>query len=287
MDREIGALTEGIINASNKELKENPGDYRGEDGFLRCGVCGERKERNVEFNLNGKKLIKKVVCSCLCERAEQEALEQKHKEEEAELENYKRRRESFMDSRFFQARFENVKETKENQANIALCRKYAQQYDRMMTKNQGLLFWGDVGTGKSFAAACIANELLDQGKSVIMTSFVKLLETIWDHDKEEEMMNRISSAKLVIFDDLGSERNTGYALEKVYNFIDARYRSNMPMIITTNISFKEMTEEEDIGYRRIYDRIFECCHPMHWTGISWRKIQARDRFEEMRKFLEE
>jgi len=31
------------------------------------------------------------------------------------------------------------------------------------------LLWGDVGTGKSFVAACIANALLEQGIPILMT----------------------------------------------------------------------------------------------------------------------
>ena len=33
----------------------------------------------------------------------------------------------------------------------------------MLEHNNGLLFWGNVGTGKTFAAACIANALIDNG----------------------------------------------------------------------------------------------------------------------------
>ena len=48
-------------------------------------------------------------------------------------------------------------------------------FDEMYRNNQGLLLYGPVGTGKSYAAACIANELLNQKIPVIMTSFVKIL----------------------------------------------------------------------------------------------------------------
>ena len=38
---------------------------------------------------------------------------------------------------------------------------------------------------------------------------------------------------------------------------------------------------------RIYDRIFELCYPMKFTGQSWRKTEASRRFEDMRKFMED
>ena len=48
----------------------------------------------------------------------------------------------------------------------------------MRDKNVGMLFYGDVGTGKSFYACCIANALLDKGVSVLVTSSPKILEKI-------------------------------------------------------------------------------------------------------------
>ena len=42
-------------------------------------------------------------------------------------------------------------------------------------KNIGLLLFGDVGTGKSFLAGCIANALLEQDVPVLMTNFPTIL----------------------------------------------------------------------------------------------------------------
>lgn len=66
---------------------------------------------------------------------------------------------SLMDEKFSYATFEHFKPTKYNERNLKLCLRYAEKFDLMLEKNQGLLFWGDVGTGKSYAAACIANHL--------------------------------------------------------------------------------------------------------------------------------
>ena len=83
-----------------------------------------------------------------------------------------------MDAHFAASTFENFQQTKYNGKNLTLCRRYAQKFDTMLEKNQGLLLWGPVGTGKSFAAACIANYLLEHKVPVMMTSFVKLLEAV-------------------------------------------------------------------------------------------------------------
>lgn len=150
-----------------------------------------------------------------------------------------------------------------------------------------MLFWGDVGTGKSYTAAAIANELMERLNPVVMTSFVKLLQDMQRVDADDgSYMNRLNRAKLLIIDDLGAERGTDYALEKVYDIIDSRYRSGKPAIFTTNLTMQQMKECMDIRYNRIYDRIFEMCYPVKFEGLSWRKKEAADRFVSTRKILE-
>ena len=271
----------------------NPGDYVGPDGLLMCGKCGEAKQRIMDFadptpeNPEHTRQLK-VATMCRCERE----IEEQQKREEQAAEDMERirtlKKASLMDEKFSYATFEHFKPTKYNERNLKLCLRYAEKFDLMLEKNQGLLFWGDVGTGKSYAAACIANHLLDRKVPVIMTSFVKLLEVIQaSREEEPAILSRLGYARLVIFDDLGAERGTDYAMEKVYNIIDSRYRKGLPMILTTNLSLDEMKREVDVRYSRIYDRIFENCYPMQFTGPSWRKTEASRRFKDMEKLLEE
>ena len=99
-------------------------------------------------------------------------------------------------------------------------------------------------------------------------------------------MSALMEAKLLILDDMGSERSTDFALEKIYNVIDSRSRTSRPMIITTNVSLDEMLSEPDIRFKRIYDRIFETCYPVEMPGDSFRRITAAERFDAMQKFME-
>ena len=91
----------------------------------------------------------------------------------------------------------------------------------------------------------------------------------------------------LIIDDLGAERSTDYALEKVYNIVDSRYRAKKPLILTTNLSMDEMKDTADLRYGRIYDRIFELCYPMQFVGPSWRRREATRRFNDMKALLED
>lgn len=284
-DNAFANALNGIAEAAEKNRKFNQGDYYDDDDLLHCGVCGQPKEHMIDKTVGAIHIYRKVGCMCKCE---QDRIQKQREEEERkeQLERVRRARTaSLMDERFMDARFESTKQTKYNSKNLALCKRYADSFDLMVEKNQGLLFWGDVGTGKSYAAACIANQLVDNHVDVIMTSFVKLLQVFRDPDEEDRLSSRLMNAKLVIFDDLGSERGTDYAMEKVYNIVDSRYRSNLPMIVTTNLTLNEMLQSDDLRYKRIFDRVFEVCYPMQWTGPSWRKMEARNRFDEMAQIL--
>ena len=48
---------------------------------------------------------------------------------------------------------------------------YVEKWEEMKKNATGLLIWGNVGTGKSFFAGCIANALLEKGIPVLMTNF--------------------------------------------------------------------------------------------------------------------
>ncbi len=288
----LSNVISGIIQRNQENLKINDGDFVGDDGLLHCAKCGKPKQFAAEIpctgcengNDGGKLLI---WTPCLCEDIElkrQEADEKKRKDIEriAEL-----RKISLLDKKYESATFDNFIINPFNERNLKLCRRYAERFDEMKSKNQGLLMWGNVGTGKSYAAACIANHLLNEKIPCIMTSIVRMLQLIQNNGSEEAVLiSRLSHIPLVIFDDFGTERNTDYALEKIYNIIDSRYRSGLPMIVTTNLTFSEMQNEPDIRYSRLYDRIFECCYPMQFTGDSFRKKTAYDKFNDMEKFIE-
>lgn len=285
------AIMKPIAQRGLENQKRDPRDFVGEDGLLRCGICGEKKQTYIPVadptdNDPERKVDMLVIATCRCEREKEEA-EKKAEEARKDMEYIsKLRGASLMDEKFRASTFDSFKATKYNARNLKLCRRYATGFDQMLEKNQGLIFWGDVGTGKSYAAACIANYLLARKVPVVMTSFVKILTAIQkDRDQEDQLVSRLNRAKLVIFDDLGAERDTSFGIEKVYSIIDERYRRELPMILTTNLTIDQMKSEIDIRYSRIYDRIFETCYPMQFTGPSWRKVEAGSRFAEMSKLL--
>lgn len=281
-------VLESVIH--NAEIHNQPedGDYYDEDGFLVCGKCNTRREMMLVLHTMEKDPPpRKVRVMCKC-RQEQEKAEKERIAREREMEAIAAlKQQSLMDDRLSDATFSAFVQRSENARILKICRRYAEHFDVMLMKNQGLLFYGDVGTGKTYAAACIANYLLERRVPVVMTSFVKLMDSMMGFQTDDsKLIDRLNKAKLLVIDDLGAERGTDTALEKVYNIVDSRYRARKPVILTTNLSIEEMKDAVDRRYARIYDRIFEMCYPMRFSGISWRKREASRRFTEMKELLE-
>lgn len=275
----IGVLP--ISESGAERLAE--GDHIGEDGLVYCGKCGSRKQLRVKFG--DKTHVVRCVCKCESKELEEKKRQEEYEEQMRRINRLKEA--SMMDKKYREVTFDKYEVREENKKVFEMAKKYADRFQDMYKKNQGLLLYGPVGTGKSFTAACIGNYLLNNAKPVIMTSFVKILQDIWENDREAEYITILNSASLLIIDDLGTERETDYALEKVYNIIDSRVRANKPMIITSNLELNDMMECEDIRKKRIYDRILECCYPMYVGGKSFRMMKAAQRFDEMKDFLEE
>ena len=83
-------------------------------------------------------------------------------------------------------------------------------------------------------------------------------------------------------DDFGMERGTEYALEQIYSIVDSRYRSQKPLIVTTNLTLDEIRHPQDTAHARIYDRLLEMCVPISCIGVSLRKENAQEKLERMK-----
>ena len=264
------------IPAIPQEEKHN--DYY-KDGFLICGNCHTRKE--TEINVLGE--IRRVNCLCKCraeERDRQYAEDKKRKWLDAAI------REGIADREYLKWTMD-MDDGKNPEISKAV-RNYVENWQEMKAENIGLLFYGNVGTGKTFYAANIANGLLDRGVGVIMTNIPSLMTRMskgFEEDKAK-ILHKVSAASMLIIDDIGIERDTPYAFEKIQEIIDTRYRSGKPLIVTTNLSLDEMMSTEDVRYQRIFNRIVEmCCMPIKVVGRSRRVSKAMQKTEKARGIL--
>ncbi len=143
---------------------------------------------------------------------------------------------------------------------------------------QNLLFYGSVGTGKSFLSGCIAKELLSQGYSVIYFSANSLFESLsqytYDTKLKEALYNfnkDLYNCDLVIIDDLGTEMTNAFVTSQLFALLNERHLRQKSTIISTNLNLVEVKERYS---ERIFSRISSNYSICKLTGADIR-IQKR------------
>ena len=242
-------------------------------GLLTCGKCHTPKEAHIPggAELFGTRKFR-VLCQCQQEARDREEQEQKQREF-AERVHFLRR-EAFRDIPGQDWRFDNAQKSDR----LSKIKRYADHWEEMQANGTGLLLFGGVGTGKSYAAGCLANAILDQGHSVRflgLSDVVNRLQGLHGSERDEYIKGFLKP-ELLILDDLGAERSTSFGKEQVFDVVNKRTLSGRPLVVTTNIPLKFMQTAEDIGDRRIFDRVLEKCVPIAFTGENFRKANAKE-----------
>lgn len=220
-----------------------------------------------------------MPCLCECGVIKLKKTE-RERDERLRIEEAQRKRNMLLTlSKYLNMTFDNSDTVK----NFAL--NYVKDFPKYKAQNLGLLLWGNRGTGKTFDAASIANALIDNGFSTYMATINHMASLGGDFNYGRNFFERIKHYDLLVVDDFGADRGSDYTAEIIYNIIDTRICSMKPIIVTTNLSPKEMAECFDLKVARIYDRILEACHPIEYDGDSRRLSTGRNRYIEIDKEL--
>lgn len=272
----MDALSKAIDNIIKAEPPLQADDYMGDDGLMYCGKCHARRQMRIE--LLGEMRTVPVMCDCM-----KAAMQEEEARERAAVHERKRRlwlQEPADAASTFQ------RDDRKNLAISDAMRRYADQFNEMERQNMGLLLYGPVGTGKTFYAACIANALIDSGRSAKMTNFSAIINKLQESlENRQRFLDKLNRFDLLIIDDLGIERESEYMQEQVYNIIDARYKARRPLIVTTNISLDEIKNPKNVQRQRIYDRVLQMCFPVKIDGESRRRKSVIATYDERNRLL--
>ena len=269
---DFGNVLDNISKEVSAKVSIHDGDYIGEDGLLICGNCHTPKQVRVSFL----GIEKTPYCMCKCEVEKREEEEKKRHEYEFSQMVERNRRIAFPDCNPEIAEkdmrnwtFANDDKSRPELTNAGI--SFVRHFEDFRKSGKGILFYGTVGTGKSYMAGCIANALLDKGYQVLMTNFARIEHTVFSVENKQEYYDSLNRYHLLVLDDFGVERSSEYMQEIVYSVIDNRYRAKLPLIVTSNLTSKQLKEPASINAERIYSRILEMCHPINVNGIDRRK----------------
>lgn len=311
---DVKAIFDGLNEKAKENIPFEAGDYVGENGLMFCGKCNSAKETVV--NILGAEA--KVRCLCECGKIKRDNddlirqrgnLEMEYHRAKANLgerdllnwikwHNYKispyltEEKKRLMIARCYPTSSEKKRlktfenDNGKNPAIMRIAKNYAERFDEMQEKGKGLVLFGNCGVGKTYAALCIANYLLDRDKSCFVTNFSRLANAYDSPMKRQEEIDRLNEFDLIVLDDMGIERTSNFMNEIVYSVIDSLITARKCVIITTNLTDAEIKKPNDVSKERIYQRLFESTIPINVDGINNRVELLKQDYEYYKQILE-
>lgn len=253
------------------------------DGMIYCKKCLRRKTLKLD-GIEGEN-PKIVRCKCECELREIQAEKDlKLAYDRAKL--YKElQTASLLGQRYENVSFETTDLNRHESFITALnrCKKYCEIADEVLSGGFGIYLVGNSGTGKSHIMACMVNELTKQLHSCLFTNFFEIAKQIKKTFgrslyNESEFLFKLCDVSFLFIDDLGTERvqkdgEDTWLQEKIYDIINKRYNAKKPTIFSSNLTFRELTENRGIMSKTV-DRIFEMSNAvLPIKDTSYRKLE--------------
>ena len=149
--------------------------------------------------------------------------------------------------------------------------------------DQGALFMGTVGVGKTHLAVSILKGLTERGGfSCLFYEFGSLLKEIQGsynastQTSELGVLSPVLNVDVLVLDELGASKPTDWVRDTMAYIINTRYNDRKHTIFTTNYLDERQANEETLEDRigiRLRSRLFEMCKTIEIKGADYRKAK--------------
>lgn len=147
------------------------------------------------------------------------------------------------------------------------------------SEGMGLYIHGGVGSGKTYAATALARALIYAGYSVMMATSTSMLDTIADtygkNAKSSDGVGRYATCDMLVIDDLGKENASAWAVNTLFQILNARYEAMLATVITSQYSFDALEKRmarsgERESAAAIVSRLKQVCTEIRLTSTDKR-----------------
>ena len=196
-----------------------------------------------------------------------EEIERRRKQSEAEAEAEAERKRADIESRRASAhippRFQAATVSGYEAINpgAASAKRAAEWYCRELVQNvdnaRNLVFFGNVGTGKTHLACAIANHAIRSGYRPRYATVASISRAVrktfdWPDLHEADELAKYQDASLLIIDEIGVQHGSEFEQKLMFDIVDHRYTAMRPTIVAGNVDIDEAAKY--IG-ERVMDRL--------------------------------
>jgi DNA replication protein DnaC len=206
-----------------------------------CSICKGTGYLRMDVPVGHQHFGKLIPCQCTLEQRKQQ--QQQRLIEASGLHNL--------------ARFRNASFDTYNPFLPGVRTAYTQALEFASHPSGWLILVGGYGCGKTHLAVSIAKKQLADGNLVALQVVPRLLDSLrasfspnGEHDYDERFQ-QLCDVDLLILDDFGSQNNTPWATEKLFQLLNHRYNAHAPTVITMNTTSWQQAEP------RLYSRFHD------------------------------
>lgn len=145
---------------------------------------------------------------------------------------------------------------------------------KFMEKHENIILIGPNGVGKSHISSSIGIRACEEGKKVLFTPAVQLIEELWiayEQNNLKEMFKKLSKIDLLLIDEFSHFQMNKEKESIFFQLIRQRYEKNS-LIITTNLPLGEWDKifTSILSATAVLDRLVHHCHVISIPGDSYR-----------------
>lgn len=175
--------------------------------------------------------------------------------------------------------FASIRPESESQEYLAVVAKLIDASNH----DQGVYLYGTMGSGKTYLAACAANDHARHDKTTAFVhypSFVQRLSASITDGEYKKELKRAMYCDFLVLDDIGAESVTEWNRDSILlPLLNHRYENNLTTWFTSNCDFGSLlvhysfarNKEDQLKSRRIMERIEHMSLPQALTGEDRRK----------------
>ncbi|MGA3211403.1 MAG: ATP-binding protein [Terriglobales bacterium] len=184
--------------------------------------------------------------------------------------------------------------------------RFVEEYP--LARNQGLLFTGPVGVGKTHLVIGIVKQLMQKGHQCLFRDYRELLKEIQNSYNpsvdatEMDVLRPVFEAEVLVLDELGAIKPSEWVWNTVSLILNSRYNNQLTTLITTNLPDREPRDASGSDDSRsaaaarhaassptlgdritepMRSRIHEMCRVVELNGVDWRTQVKKASFQSM------